>query len=298
MTELDFDFLRVLLHRRSGLFLSSEKRYLVESRLGMLCRRRGIAGIPTLVNLLRASPVSELEAAVVEAMTTNETLFFRDRTPFDLFRNIILPEKLAANAQRRTLRIWCAAVSTGQEAYSLAMLLDEAADRLSGWTVEILGTDISADVLERARQGLYSQFEVQRGLPIQLLLKHFCQEGDKWRLSERIRAMVEFRQHNLLEPSQHLGQFDIVFCRNVLIYFDVPTKAQVMAALAERLARDGAFILGAAETVIGITTTLVPDAKHRGIYRDASSSAQARRASFFDTPGQNAPLSPLRAART
>jgi chemotaxis protein methyltransferase CheR len=298
MTEFDFDFLRVLLQRRSGLFLSAEKRYLVESRLGMLCRRRGIAGIPTLVNQLRTSPASELEAAVVEAMTTNETLFFRDRTPFDLFRDVILPEKLAANAQSRMLRIWCAAVSTGQEAYSLAMLLDEVADRLAGWTVEILGTDISADVLERARQGLYSQFEVQRGLPIQLLLKHFRQEGDRWRLSERIRGMVEFRQHNLLEPSQHLGQFDIVFCRNVLIYFDVPTKAQVMAALAERLAGGGAFILGAAETVIGITTTLVPDSKHRGIYRDASSGAQARRAGVFGAAEQNATLSRLRVART
>ena len=155
MTELDFDFLRVLLHRRSGLFLSSEKRYLVESRLGMLCRRRGIAGIPTLVNLLRASPVSELEAAVVEAMTTNETLFFRDRTPFDLFRNIILPEKLAANAQRRTLRIWCAAVSTGQEAYSLAMLFAEQRARWNDWTIDILGTDVARSVVGAAREGAH-----------------------------------------------------------------------------------------------------------------------------------------------
>jgi len=287
MTELDFEFLRTLLQRRSGLFLSAEKRYLVESRLGMLCRRRGIAGIPALVVQLHTSPASELEAAVVEAMTTNETLFFRDRTPFDLFRDVILPEKLAANAQSRTLRIWCAAVSTGQEAYSLAMLLDEASDRLAGWSVEILGTDISADVLERARQGLYSQFEVQRGLPIQLLLKHFRQEGDKWRLSDRIRRMVTLRPHNLLEPNQQLGQFDVIFCRNVLIYFDVPTKARVMAALSARLARNGAFILGAAETVIGITTTLAPDPQHRGLYRDASSLAQPRRPA--PTPSSGAP---------
>ncbi|MGX1785960.1 CheR family methyltransferase [Bosea sp. NPDC055332] len=299
MTEFDFDFLRVLLQRRSGLSLSTEKRYLVESRLGMLCRRRGIAGIPALVTLLRTSPASELEAAVIEAMTTNETLFFRDRTPFDLFRNVILPEKLAANTESRTLRIWCAAVSTGQEAYSLAMLLDEAVDRFAGWTIEILGTDISADVLDRARQGLYSQFEVQRGLPIQLLLKHFRQEGDKWRLSERIRDMVTLQQHNLLESNHQFGQFDIIFCRNVLIYFDVPTKARVMSALAERLARNGAFILGAAETVIGITTTLVPDPKHRGIYRDASSTTQARRAGPFGAlERNNGPLPPLKSART
>ncbi|HEV2511349.1 protein-glutamate O-methyltransferase CheR [Bosea sp. (in: a-proteobacteria)] len=297
MTELDFDFLRILLQRRSGLFLSTEKRYLVESRLGMLCRRRGITGITALVVQLRTSPASDLEAAVIEAMTTNETLFFRDRTPFDLFRDVVLPEKLAANAESRTLRIWCAAVSTGQEAYSLAMLLDEAADRFAGWTIEILGTDISLEVLDRARQGLYSQFEVQRGLPIQLLLKHFRQEGDKWRLSERIRDMVKLRQHNLLEPSHQLGQFDVIFCRNVLIYFDVPTKARVMAALAERLARGGAFILGAAETVIGITTTLVPDPQHRGIYRDAASTPQARRPPFPAAPELGGPFSSRKIAR-
>jgi len=299
MTELDFDFLRALLQQRSGLFLSAEKRYLVESRLGMLCRRRGIAGITALVVQLRTSPASELEAAVVEAMTTNETLFFRDRTPFDLFRNVILPEKLATNAQSRTLRIWCAAVSTGQEAYSLAMLLDEIGPRLAGWTIEILGTDISLDVLERARQGLYSQFEVQRGLPIQLLLKHFRQEGDKWRLSERIRNMITLKQHNLLESNHQLGQFDIIFCRNVLIYFDLPTKARVMAALSQRLAQNGAFILGAAETVIGITTTLVPDPQHRGIYRDASSSvAPARPPAFPASPQPDAARAPLKIVRT
>jgi len=298
MTELDFDFLRALLQQRSGLFLSTEKRYLVESRLGMLCRRRGIAGITALVVQLRANPASELEAAVVEAMTTNETLFFRDRTPFDLFRDVILPEKLATNAQSRALRIWCAAVSTGQEAYSLAMLLDEIAPRLAGWTIEILGTDISLDVIERARQGLYSQFEVQRGLPVQLLLKHFRQEGDKWRLSERIRNMITLKQHNLLDSSHQLGQFDIIFCRNVLIYFDLPTKARVMAALAQRLAPNGAFILGAAETVIGITTTLMPDPQHRGIYRDASSVAQARPPAFPAAPQLGSARPPLKIVRT
>jgi chemotaxis protein methyltransferase CheR len=184
---------------------------------------------------------------------------------------VILPEKLAANATSRSLRIWCAAVSTGQEAYSLAMILDEMAQRLAGWRVEILGTDISTEVLERARQGVYSQFEVQRGLPIQMLLRYFRQDGDKWQVNERIRAMVDLKPHNLLEPNAHLGQFDVIFCRNVLIYFDVATKAKVMAALAQRLARDGAFVLGAAETVIGITTTIVPDREHRGLYRESSS---------------------------
>ena len=271
MTEADFDFLRALLHQRSGLSLSEEKRYLAESRLGILCRRSGIDGLGALVQKLRFRADPALENAVVEAMTTNETLFFRDRTPFDLFRDVILPEKIAANATSRSLRIWCAAVSTGQEAYSLAMILDEMAQRLAGWRVEILGTDISTEVLERARQGVYSQFEVQRGLPIQMLLRYFRQDGDKWQVNERIRAMVDLKPHNLLEANAHFGQFDVIFCRNVLIYFDVATKAKVMAALAQRLARDGAFVLGAAETVIGITTTIVPDREHRGLYRESSS---------------------------
>lgn len=295
MTQADFDFLRSLLHLRSGLSLTPEKRYLVESRLGILCRRRGIAGLDVLVRRLRLDNDRELENAVVEAMTTNETLFFRDSLPFDMFRDVIMPEKLASHEARRSLRIWCAAVSSGQEAYSLAMILDEMAPRLAGWKIEIVGTDISAEILERARAGLYSQFEVQRGLPIQLLLKYFRQEGDKWRISERIRNMVELKAHNLLEPSEHLGQFDVIFCRNVLIYFDVPTKARVMAALAQRLAPDGAFILGAAETVIGITTTIVPDKQHRGLYRDGRSSrGQASNVGFaFERPRPSIETRPL-----
>ncbi|KRE02259.1 chemotaxis protein CheR [Bosea sp. Root381] len=266
MTDGDFDFLRLLLHYRSGLSLGPEKRYLAESRLGILCRRRGIEGLVALVERLRHGD-PQLENAVVEAMTTNETLFFRDRTPFELFRNVILPEKLSANAATRSLRIWCAAVSTGQEAYSLAMILDEMACRLAGWNVRILGTDISGEVLERARTGIYSQFEIQRGLPIQMLLRHFQQDGEKWQVSERLRATVELKQHNLLEPNDHLGQFDVIFCRNVLIYFDVPTKAKVLDALAPRLAPDGVVILGAAETVLGISTSIVPDKEHLGLYR-------------------------------
>ena len=275
MNEADFDYLRALLHLRSGLSLSPDKRYLAESRLGMLCRKRKIDGLAALVQKLRLGQDRSLETAVIEAMTTNETLFFRDRSPFDLFRDVILPEKLATNAATRSLRIWCAAVSTGQEAYSLAMILDEMGPRLAGWTIEILGTDISSEVLDKARSGIYSQFEVQRGLPIQMLLRHFRQEGDKWRVADRIRAMVDLRQHNLLDPNSHFGQFDVIFCRNVLIYFDVETKAKVMAALAKRLTEDGIFVLGAAETVIGITTTIVPDKTHRGLYRE-SRSAQAQ----------------------
>ncbi|MDP3257661.1 MAG: protein-glutamate O-methyltransferase CheR [Bosea sp. (in: a-proteobacteria)] len=288
MTDADFSFLRLLLHLRSGLSLSPEKRYLAESRLGILCRRRNIADITTLIQKLRPGNDAALEHAVIEAMTTNETLFFRDHSPFDLFRDVILPERIATNAATRSLRIWCAAVSTGQEAYSLAMILDEMAPRLSSWKIQIVGTDISGEVLERARTGLYSQFEIQRGLPIQMLLKHFSQEGDRWRISDRLRAMVDLRQHNLLEPNSHLGQFDIIFCRNVLIYFDVQTKARVLEALAPRLAPQGALFLGAAETVIGISTTILPDRQHRGVYR-SQNCVHAQPAAM------SLPLEPIRA---
>lgn len=289
MTDADFNFLRLLLHLRSGLSLTADKRYLAESRLGILCRRRAIASLSALIQQLRLGNDPTLEHAVVEAMTTNETLFFRDQTPFNLFRDVILPERLEANAGIRSLRIWCAAVSTGQEAYSIAMILDELAPRLTGWKIQIVGTDISTDVIERARKGDYSQFEVQRGLPIQMLLKHFHQEGDKWRISERLRSMVDLRQHNLLEANGHLGQFDVIFCRNVLIYFDVPTKAKVLDALAPRLVPEGALLLGAAETVIGISTSVVPDRHHRGIYR-SQTSVHAQPASL------SLPLAPIRTA--
>ncbi|KQK29253.1 chemotaxis protein CheR [Bosea thiooxidans] len=276
MTEADFTFLRLLLQQRSGLSLTADKQYLAESRLGILCRRRGIADITTLIARLRSAREPALENAVVDAMTTNETLFFRDRTPFDLFRDVILPERLAANAATRSLRIWCAAVSSGQEAYSLAMLIDEAAARLEGWKIDIVGTDISSEILEKARSGSYSQFEIQRGLPIQMLLKHFEQRGDKWQVSERLRRMVEFRRHNLLERNDHLGRFDVIFCRNVLIYFDVPTKVKALELLAPRLAPDGALLLGAAETVLGLATSFACDPEHRGLYRLPGPALRAR----------------------
>jgi chemotaxis protein methyltransferase CheR len=272
MTEADLDFLRAFLHARSGLSLTREKRYLLESRLGTLCRQNQIADIPAIVRQLRAGTNRALEDDVVEVMTTNETLFFRDKLPFDLFRTIALPQALATNAATRTLRIWCAAVSTGQEAYSLAMILDEMSLQLAGWKIEIVGTDISTAVLDKARAGLYSQFEIQRGLPVQMLLKYFSQEGEQWRISEKIRAMVSLQPLNLMADTSRLGQFDVIFCRNVLIYFDVATKAKVLGELARRLKPQATLFLGAAETVIGITEALAPDRVNRGIYRLPSPS--------------------------
>jgi len=277
MTDLEFDYLRDYLKTRSGLALGAEKRYLIESRLGPVCRRFSLGSLSDLVGALRLSRSPAMERAVVEAMTTNETFFFRDRTPFDLFRDVLLPRALSTRAGTRRLRIWCAAASSGQEPYSLAMLLAEAAPRLAGWSVEIVATDLSTEVLEKARLGLYSHFEVQRGLPVQLLVKHFAQAGEQWRLSPAIAGMVDFRPLNLLQPFEHLGQFDIVYCRNVLIYFDAPTKADVLRRIAKVLAPDGVVLLGAAETVIGLTGALVPDGVHRGLYRHAAAVPDALR---------------------
>jgi chemotaxis protein methyltransferase CheR len=261
----DFDALRQLLSRTSGLFLDSDKAYLVESRLQPLIERAGLRDLGALVNQLLSAKNPELERDVVEAMTTNETFFFRDRLPFDNFRKFILPALLEARKEVRQIRIWCAACSTGQEPYSLAMLLDEEAHRLSGWSVDILGTDLSRTVVAAAREGVYTQFEMQRGLPISQLLRYFRQENDRWHINEHLRSRVRFEEFNLLSDYRELGRFDVIFCRNVLIYFDVPTKRDVLNRMAQILLPDGYLLLGAAETVVGLTEALVPHEEYRSI---------------------------------
>jgi chemotaxis protein methyltransferase CheR len=265
VTPLDYEFLRKLLKERSGLDLSADKQYLVESRLIPLARKAGLAGLPELVQKLKAG-AEALTAEVVEAMTTNETFFFRDKVPFDHLKATIMPELLQARASRRSLRIWCAASSTGQEPYSIAMCLKEMSTALTGWRVEIVATDLSQGVLEKSRAGLFSQFEVQRGLPIQLLVKHFVQIGELWQLNADVRAMVQFRQLNLLQDFSHLGVFDIIFCRNVLIYFDQDTKTNMFGRLAKMIEPDGFLMLGAAETVVGLTEAFRPCPDRRGLY--------------------------------
>src|SRR6478752_7269018 len=219
VTPPDYEYLRKLLKDHSGLDLSADKQYLIESRLLPLARKAGLADIGDLVQKMKNGS-SSLIAQVVEAMTTNETFFFRDKVPFDHFREKIMPEMLQARASRKSLRIWCAAGSTGQEPYSLAICLKEMGAALGGWRVEIVATDLSNEVLEKSRAGIYSQFEVQRGLPIQLLIKYFKQVGELWQINADIRAMVQHRQLNLLQDFSNLGTFDVIFCRNVLIYFD------------------------------------------------------------------------------
>jgi chemotaxis protein methyltransferase CheR len=266
VTPLDYDYLRKLLKERSGLTLSADKQYLVESRLLPVARKCGVDGLGGLVQKLKSPGVEPLIVEVVEAMTTNESFFFRDKIPFDLFRNVIMPALRTARASQHQIRIWCAAASTGQEPYSLAICLKEMGSLIAGWRIEILGTDLSTEVLEKAKAGIYSQFEVQRGLPIQMLVKYFTQVGETWQIVPEIRSMVQYKPLNLLHNLSQFGTFDVVFCRNVLIYFDQDTKVEVLARLAKVMQPDGYLVLGAAETVVGLTDIFKPVPEQRGLY--------------------------------
>lgn len=262
----DFEFLSELVKSQSGLVLTEDKSYLLESRLMPVARKRGLKGLEDLVDTMKAHADSGLTNDVTEAMTTNESFFFRDIKPFDLFRDNVLPEMVSSRASKRSLRIWCAAAASGQEPYTLAMILKEEAAKLAGWRTEIVGTDISHEILAKAKAGIYSQFEVQRGLPIQLLLKYFKKQDDVWQIDPSLQALIEYKFYNLLDDLQALGGFDVVFCRNVLIYFDQETKGRVLEQISRLMPEDGVLFLGGAETVLGITDKFKPVAGFRGVY--------------------------------
>ncbi|MBV9076901.1 MAG: protein-glutamate O-methyltransferase CheR [Methylobacteriaceae bacterium] len=283
MTEGDTSYLRAFLKARSGLHLGPEKGYLLQIRLAPILRDAGLASLAALAGTLRSGRDPDLAAQVVAAMTTNETSFFRDRAPFEALQRSILPRLVEARAASRRLRIWSAAASTGQEAYSVAMILAEMAPALEGWTVDIVATDISAEVVARAKAGRYSQFEVQRGLPIRLLLTHFEQGPDGWVISPELRRAVDFRVQNLLDPLERLGQFDVVFCRNLLIYLDAETKRRVLAAVGGRLARGGFLCLGSTETVLGISHAWEQDAEAPSFFQPRSAIPQPYVASYAQT---------------
>lgn len=273
MNQSDFDFIAGLLRQTSGLVLTPEKAYLLESRLMPVARKFGFDNLDDLVASVRTDRSKQLVDEITDAMTTNESLFFRDTKPFEQLRNFVLPMLLKARSGTRSIRIWSAASSSGQEPYSIAMCLKDMAAQLGGWNIKIVATDISSEMLSRAREGKYSQFEVQRGLPIATLVKYFKQEGDYWRIDQSIRSMVDYRDFNLLNDPRSLGQFDIIFCRNVLIYFDQKTKAEVLDRMTNVLANDGMLFLGAAETVLGITDQYVPLQGQRGIYEMTQSQS-------------------------
>ena len=272
MTPDSFAFIAGVVKSRSGLMLTPDKGYMLETRLGPLLKQHALASLDALATKLRDPRANALADAVTEALTTNESSFFRDGKPFDHLRQV-LPGLARSRPTGTGLRIWSAACSTGQEAYSIAMLLQELP--LEGRRVEIIGTDIAEGVVARARDGFFTQFEVQRGLPAKLLIKHFRQEDGRWRVSPELRGMARFERGNLLGDLRGFGRFDVIFCRNVLIYFDAPTKARVLNALAAQLLPDGVLYLGGAETVLGLTDRLVPITGERGAYARPREAALA-----------------------
>ncbi len=273
MTPDQFNFLRAFLKEHSGLVLGEDKRYLLDSRLNPVAKEFGHATLSDMVNALKRPGSQKMSDAIIEAMTINESFFFRDMTPFDNFRNIMLPFMLKERATVRKLRIWSAAASTGQEGYSLAIELLEQKSKMTGWRTEILGTDLSKEALAKARSGAYSQFEVQRGMPSNLLMKYFKQQGAEWMVAPEVKSMVTYKPFNLLKDFRSLGQFDIVFCRNVLIYFDRETKADILQRMAKQMAPDAYLVLGAAETIIGLCDDykMVPGV--RGLYQRGADKA-------------------------
>jgi chemotaxis protein methyltransferase CheR len=265
-------FLAEVVHKRSGLVLQADKVYLAETRLGPLARAEGLASAQALVEALRTTKDERLHWAVTDAFTTNETFFFRDKTPFNLFKDVVLPT-LAPS--RSTLRVWCAACSTGQEPYSLAMLMEEAGGQYPQLKLDVLASDISDRVIEKAKTGFYSGFETQRGLPPDYLPKYFSKVGDIWQVKPALRQAIRWRQFNLLDQMAVLGRFDVVFCRNVLIYFDMATKRQVLDRIAATMAEDGYLFLGGAETVIGVTDAFNPVPGKSGLYVRNSKAIKA-----------------------
>lgn len=265
-----------MLREQSGLALPRDKEYLLESRLMPVARKHGHAALDTMALALRGGRNSALEQDIVEAMTTNESFFFRDAGMFDVFRKTVLPGLVAARGASRTLRFWFAACSSGQEPYSITMILEEERAKLGGWNVEMIATDISAEMVARAKEGLYSHFEAQRGLPIQMLAKYFTQEEQGWRVKAPLRERVKFRTFNLLDGFASLGAFDVILCRNVLIYFDMATKRDILDRMSRQLTRDGTLFLGGAETVIGVSDKFVPHPGHAGVFVPAPAVALDR----------------------
>ncbi len=272
MNIIDFEIYKELLKENSGLVLTQDKSYLIDSRLNPVAKKWGYSDISAMTNVLRGVPPKDLVKDIIEAMTTNETSFFRDRKPFEIFKDDVLPYYKNKAGHSKKIRIWCAAASSGQEPYSLAMTIKEESTKMPGFTFEILATDISNEILDQAREGTYSQFEVQRGLPITYLMKYFTQNGNKWTINKEIKDMITYKYFNLLDPMTSLGKFDIVFCRNVLIYFDPPTKKDVMERISMQMNDDGFFFLGGAETVLGITDVFKGVKDKRGLYAKANST--------------------------
>ncbi|MXP37081.1 protein-glutamate O-methyltransferase CheR [Erythromicrobium ramosum] len=279
VSEASHQIIADLLEARTGQHLTESRRWRVNSALAGIFRAHGISNVDQLVCLLAAPPggpeTPDLSQEVVEALLNNETYFFRDKPTFDQLPGEILPEIAHRRRDMRRLSIWSAGCSTGQEVYSLAMLFNEQAERWQGWTIDILGTDVSHRAINAARSGCYSQFEVQRGLGVTQMLRHFDETARGWQVREDVRCKVRFHQHNILGAFPGRMPFDLVLCRNVLLYFDRQVRTQAFARLSSAVMPDGFLMLGAGETAVGQTDRFVPS---------------ARRASFFEPAGQAAAL--------
>jgi chemotaxis protein methyltransferase CheR len=270
LSPLEFDVFARFLKLRSGIIITPDKTYLLESRLQPIARKWNLEDLRGIAKKLSGMPDQRLLDDVVDAMTTNETLFFRDQNPFDSLKNYVLPTLTDKGHRPRKIRIWSAACSRGKAAYSIAMLLLEEKEKYAGCTFEIIGTDISREILAKAQSGIFSQFEVQRGLPIQYLVKYFVKDGDRWALKDSVKSMVSFRFFNLLEDPRLLGTFDIVFCRNVLIYFDHDTKKGILERISRALSPDGVLCLGGSESVLDITDKFTNVTGQRSMYQQSA----------------------------
>lgn len=276
MNGIDFTYLANVLHRRAGIVLSDKKTHMIETRLAPVVRRFGFRDLGLLLKELHYGHEA-LVQAVIEALTTNDSAFFRDRKTFEEFRDIVLPSLKEARRDTKQLKIWCAACAAGQESYSIAMLLDDAKLIEDGWQITLIATDINSQMIARAEDGLYSQFEVQRGLPIRRLVSNFTQEDQNWRIADHLRRMVTHRTFNLLDSYGWLPDCDVVFCRNVLMYFDHKTRMSVLDRIGDILADDGALLVGPAESVDGTALGYGPADSAPGLYFKSRPLAARRR---------------------
>ncbi len=253
LNQADFTYFAKFLHENSAIVVGSDKNYLLDSRLTPIQRRLGLHDLGALVQKLRTEPFGNLHREVIEAMTTNETYFFRDVKPFEALKADVLPEVIERNATKRTLNIWCAATASGQEPYSIQMLLKENFPQLSTWNVKIHCTDLSQEMVNRTTAGKYTQLEVNRGLPASLLIKHFEKNGIDWQVKSYLKAGIEARVMNLARPWPMMPKMDIVFMRNVLIYFDIETKRSIFNQLTRVMAPSGVLFLGGSETTLNLS---------------------------------------------
>ena len=271
VSDSDFSYISQFVREHAAIVIDPSKAYLVSSRLEPLAKEVGFNGIGQMVASLKSKGCPDLQKKVIDAMTTNETSFFRDIEPFEYLKKVAIPEIISRKAKDRTLRIWSAACSSGQEAYSIAFMIKESFPELSQWKITIHATDISSAILEKARRGEYSQYEINRGLPVQYLVKYFQKEGMQWRVVPAVREMVNFSYLNLVSPWRGLPIFDIVFLRNVLIYFDVPTKRSIFEQLRGTITKDTYVFLGAAETTLNVHDSyervIIPDIPRCGCYK-------------------------------